>query len=75
MAATQLQLETTGSSPQSGRGDHKLEPGTTSGRTLEAASGCTLEATSGRTSGGTTSGWLWQTQWPIPPRPSPQSCH
>ena len=66
MAATQLQLETTGSSPQSGRGDRKLEPGT---------SGCTLEAAIGRTSGGTTSGWLWQTQWPIPPRPSPQSCH
>ena len=56
MAATQLQLETSGSSPQSGRGDRKL--GAASGRTPWA-----------------TSGWLWQTQWPIPPRPSPQSCH
>ena len=52
MAATQLQLETTGSSPQSGRGDHKLEPGTTSGRTLEALVVAHWKDTNGGTSGG-----------------------
>ena len=68
MAATQLPMETTGSSPQSGRGNRKLEPAT-SGRILGATSGLTTGGTSGYTTGATSSGWLWQTQWPIPPRP------